>query len=116
VNEEVNNVSDLFFRVGTWKYPSQTSSDSMGCGFFLRPLATLATDRNVDHYHFEGELRKLYRALGLPDFAAAEPAVRAYAASMAGYRKNAYSNLRPETRAQVAQDWSLWFTEWGYPV
>lgn len=61
-----------------------------------------------------GELRSAYQALDLPAFEAVEPDVRNYVASLAGYRKNAYSRLRPELRERVALSWSRWFSEWDY--
>ena len=63
-----------------------------------------------------GELRKTYEALGLPDFAETEPAVRGYIDSIAGYKKNKYADLPDEVRQKVAGFWSRSFTEWGYPV
>mgnify|MGYP000453938439 CR=1 FL=1 len=36
------------------------------------------------------QLRRIYEELGLPEFAVAEPAFRAYLRSVAGYRKNTY--------------------------
>lgn len=61
-----------------------------------------------------GELRKLYAALGLPEFAAVEPAVQAYVESLVTYRKNVFPELAPETRRQVANEWRRCFAEWGY--
>jgi hypothetical protein len=61
-----------------------------------------------------GELRKLYAALDLPDFAAAEPAVRGYLDTIAGYEKNRFSEVQPPWRSEVARCWRRGFDEWGY--
>jgi omega-hydroxy-beta-dihydromenaquinone-9 sulfotransferase len=63
-----------------------------------------------------GEVRKLYEALGLPEFGRAEPALRAYVESQSGYRKNTFVDLAPDVRRRVASEWRRCFEEWGYPV
>ena len=63
-----------------------------------------------------GQLRTLYAALGLPDFSHAEPAMRRYVDSLAGYRKNVFPPLAPEERARVAREWRRGFDAWGYEV
>jgi omega-hydroxy-beta-dihydromenaquinone-9 sulfotransferase len=63
-----------------------------------------------------GEVRKLYAALGLPDFAHMEPRLREYAAGLAGYRKNVYRELPPEQRDAVRTNWRRCFDAWGYPA
>ena len=63
-----------------------------------------------------GEMRKLYAALDLPEFAKVEPAVRTYVDSLAGYRKNVFPELAPDVRRRVAGEWRRCFEAWGYPV
>jgi hypothetical protein len=61
-----------------------------------------------------GEMRRLYAALDLPDFAHAEPALRSYLASLAGYRKNAHRELPPPLRERLACEFRRFLEEWGY--
>ncbi len=63
-----------------------------------------------------GELRRLYAALGLPDFAEARPAVRAYVEALGTYRKNAHPGLTAPERDTVAERWRPYFKEWSYPA
>jgi hypothetical protein len=60
-----------------------------------------------------GELQRVYAALGLPGYAAAEPAFRAYVASQQTYRKNRLA-LSAAERRQVEQRWAFAFAELGY--
>ena len=60
------------------------------------------------------EVRRIYEALGLPGFAAAEPALRSYLASVADYHKNHYE-LTADVVELVNQHWSFAFEAWGYP-
>ena len=79
-----------------------------------------------DHFHevcFEkleadpvGQVREIYHALALPDFAEAEPALRAYVNSLADYKKNAFEDLCDALRRRIATEWRRCFDEWGYPV
>jgi omega-hydroxy-beta-dihydromenaquinone-9 sulfotransferase len=62
------------------------------------------------------ELRKLYDALQLGDFAVAESAVRRYLDSIAGYQKNRFAEMEPYWKEQVAHRWRRCFDEWGYAV
>ena len=62
------------------------------------------------------ELRKLYEALDLPEFAKVEPAVRTYVDSLSGYRKNVFPELAPDVRRRIAGEWRRCFEAWGYPV
>jgi omega-hydroxy-beta-dihydromenaquinone-9 sulfotransferase len=62
------------------------------------------------------QLRQLYAALGLGDFAVAEPAIRRYLDSIAGYQKNRFRDLDPSLKAQIARRWRRSFDEWGYAV
>lgn len=61
-----------------------------------------------------GQIRALYAALGLPDFAEVVPRLRSYTDSIAQYRKNAYRELAPEMRRRIAAEWRRCFNEWGY--
>jgi hypothetical protein len=63
-----------------------------------------------------GEVRKLYEALGLPEFAKVEPPLRRYVDSLSGYRKNTFPELAPDVRRRIAREWGGCFAEWGYPV
>jgi len=59
------------------------------------------------------QVRKVYDSLSLPGLAKAEPALRAYLASIQGYQKNRY---RPngETIDKVNRHWGFVFDQWGY--
>jgi len=61
-----------------------------------------------------GQMRKVYEALDLPDFADAEPQLRQYTSSLAGYKKNRLPELPPELRERIATEWQCAFEEWGY--
>jgi hypothetical protein len=61
-----------------------------------------------------GTMRGIYEALSLPDFRSAEADLKAYTATISGYRKNWFSVLAPETRGRIAVEWGRCFTEWGY--
>lgn len=62
------------------------------------------------------EVRKVYAALGLPDFAHVEPKLREYVDSLAGYQKNKLRPLDPAMRSRVARQWRRSFEEWGYEL
>jgi len=62
-----------------------------------------------------GQMRSAYAALGLPDFAHTEPALRAYVATLAGYQKNVLPEITPDVRARIAAEWGRAFDEFGYP-
>lgn len=78
----------------------------------------------ADHFHelaFEAlekdpivEMRKLYEALGLPEFAKVESGLRTSVDSLSGYRKNTFPELAPEVRHRIADEWRRCFEEWGY--
>jgi omega-hydroxy-beta-dihydromenaquinone-9 sulfotransferase len=61
-----------------------------------------------------GEVRKLYEALGLPDFARVEPDLRRYTDSLTGYRKNVFPDLSPDLRRRLTTEWRRCFEEWSY--
>jgi hypothetical protein len=60
------------------------------------------------------EACRIYETLGLPGLADAEPAFRAYLASVANYRKNDYQ-LTADVIDQVNRHWSFAFDVWEYP-
>ena len=61
-----------------------------------------------------GEMRKLYAALGLPEFENVEPQLRTYLDSLSSYRKNVFPELAPDVRRRIAAEWARCFDEWGY--
>jgi hypothetical protein len=63
-----------------------------------------------------GEVGKLYKALGLPEFAIVEPAVRTYLLSLSYYRKNSFPALASDVRQRIAGEWRRCFDEWGYSL
>jgi hypothetical protein len=63
-----------------------------------------------------GRMREIYQALALPEFEVAEPALRRYVESLAGYKKNTFPELPAELRARIAREWRRCFEEWGYAV
>jgi hypothetical protein len=63
-----------------------------------------------------GQLRAAYEKLRLPDFGAVEDAVRAYLASIAGYRRSTYPPLPAPLRERLRHEWRRCFEEWGYPA
>jgi hypothetical protein len=63
-----------------------------------------------------GQVKRIYEALGLPDFGCVEPALSKYVASIAGYEKNRFAELPADLRARIAREWRPCFEEWGYPV
>jgi ribosome modulation factor len=54
-------------------------------------------------------MRKIYEALGLPEFATIEPTLRAYVDSLSGYRKNMFPELAPNIRRRIAGGWRRCF-------
>ena len=63
-----------------------------------------------------GQVRRVYEALGLPDFGVAEPDLRGYVGSLSGYEKNRFPGLPAGVRDRVAGEWRRSFQEWGYSV
>jgi hypothetical protein len=61
-----------------------------------------------------GEVRRIYEALALPEFAVFEPALRRYVDSIAGYKKNEFPALPAELRKRIRESWGRYFDEWGY--
>jgi len=60
------------------------------------------------------QVRRVYDGLSLPGFAEAEPAIRAYLASIQGYQKNRYGP-NGEVIDKVNRHWGFLFDDWGYP-
>jgi hypothetical protein len=63
-----------------------------------------------------GSVAAIYRKLSLPDFRQTESSLRAYIASLEGYRRNSHSRLAPAKAARVAERWERFFASWGYPL
>jgi len=63
-----------------------------------------------------GQVRRIYEALDLPDFAHVESRLREYMDSIAGYKKNVFSELTTDLRERIASEWRQCFGEWGYPI
>ena len=62
------------------------------------------------------QLRSVYSALGLPDVGQVEPSVRRYMSALAGYKKNPYQEIPPETKARIVRECRRCFEEWNYPT
>ena len=60
------------------------------------------------------QLRKVYETLSLPGFAEAEPAFRAYLASIANYQKLAHKQLDDNVVTKVNRNWHFAFDALGY--
>ena len=61
-------------------------------------------------------IEEIYRALNLPDFATARPAVSDYLDSLADYQKNERKPPFDRVKAALKDRWSGCFAEWGYEV
>jgi hypothetical protein len=61
-----------------------------------------------------GELEQAYRALDLPGFDTARPAIARLVAARNDYRPNAHARLSPERRADIARRWGPYAKRWGY--
>lgn len=61
-----------------------------------------------------GQVEQIYAALGLSGFQAARPALQAYVAATANYRKNRYPALPTPLQRQIGQTWQRSFDVWGY--
>jgi hypothetical protein len=60
-----------------------------------------------------GQMRALYKGLGLGSFERVLPRLEEYLASVAGYETNRYE-LSPERRALVSREWGDIFDRYGY--
>jgi hypothetical protein len=63
-----------------------------------------------------GQVRRVYEALGLPEFAAARPALERYVSGLCGYQKNRFPQLPAALRRRLAEEWRVCFEQWGYPT
>jgi hypothetical protein len=64
----------------------------------------------------EGEVRKIYSALGLGNFESELlPAMKIYLAAASQYKTNQYE-MPPELRAEINRRWGKYFQKYGYPV
>lgn len=94
--------------------------------FYVQLMQTFLADRalipagNLVEVRFEdlevaplAQLRRVYEGLGLPGYAEADPAFRAYLASVADYQKNRYE-LTGDVVAKVNRHWKFAFDEWDY--
>lgn len=63
-----------------------------------------------------GQMRQVYEALGLPDFADVRPGMQRYVDSLSGYAKNTYAELPADLKARLAREWERCFQAWGYPI
>ncbi|MEX0936399.1 MAG: sulfotransferase [Pirellulales bacterium] len=61
-----------------------------------------------------GQVRRIYEALQLPDFAYVEPVLRDYVETIRGYSRNTFPEMPVELRQRVARAWSRSFEAWGY--
>jgi omega-hydroxy-beta-dihydromenaquinone-9 sulfotransferase len=62
-----------------------------------------------------GQVRRMYETLGLPGYAAMEPALQAYVASQRTYKKNALE-ISAADRASIEQRWGFAMAELAYGV
>jgi len=62
------------------------------------------------------EIRRLYRALDLPDFCEFEPSLGRYLNSLADYKKNRLPDMAPELRLRVRRECRECFERWGYSI
>jgi hypothetical protein len=62
------------------------------------------------------QVRQIYEKLELPDFETARPALEAYVATLAGYKKNKFRPMPEELRQELTREWAPCFAEWGYPT
>jgi hypothetical protein len=62
-----------------------------------------------------GEIRRLYRKLGLSYDARFERRLTKYLATLQGYQKNRFADLPPDVRRQVDHCLGEYFLRWGYP-
>jgi hypothetical protein len=63
-----------------------------------------------------GAMRRIYAELKLPDFSEAEPSMREYLDSVAGYEKNVFRETDAELRAKIAGHCRRFFEAWGYDI
>lgn len=61
-----------------------------------------------------GELERVYRELGLPDFAFVKQKMDSYVKSLEGYSKNHFPALSDDMRGRLSHEWGRSFEEWDY--
>jgi hypothetical protein len=61
-----------------------------------------------------GQVEELYSALNLEGFPDFRPDLEKYVESLAGYRKNTFTELPPAVRDRVSTHWRKYFDRWGY--
>lgn len=61
-----------------------------------------------------GTVRGIYEALSLPAFDAVESRLRAYVATLAGYRRNRFQPLPEAMRRRLGVEWRRTFDTWKY--
>ena len=61
-----------------------------------------------------GQVRTTYERLDLAGFAAVEPRLAHYVATLGDYEKNHFSPLSDAWRSRVAHEWRRSFDRWGY--
>jgi hypothetical protein len=61
-----------------------------------------------------GQMREIYGKLDLPPFEQVEASVQQYIASLAGFKKNEYSEMPAALKTRIATAWRRSFEEWGY--
>jgi omega-hydroxy-beta-dihydromenaquinone-9 sulfotransferase len=62
-----------------------------------------------------GQVRFVYERLNLPGFAAFQAKLKRYVASLEGYQKNQFSDLKDGERRRISRLWQRSFDEWKYP-
>lgn len=62
------------------------------------------------------EIRKIYDALNLPDFASSEPRLRKYVNSLVDYKRNSFFDLDSYLKTRLRAEWHKCFDEWGYSI
>ena len=60
-----------------------------------------------------GEVKRIYRELGLGDFDTVRPRLTAYLEGLKDYQTNRHV-LPEETAAKIEQRWSTYMTQYGY--
>ena len=62
-----------------------------------------------------GQMRRVYKEIGLGDFEKVQPAIEAYLARQSDYKTNRWE-LPSATRAEIARRWRFFFERYGYPI
>jgi len=63
-----------------------------------------------------GQVRQIYEALDLPDYAHVEPKIREYVGTLADYKKNEHAKIDEDLRQLIAREWGRSFEAWNYPM